>query len=221
MQNPRVNYKKMTLYLTDPFLQPNVHWQVHGDGRPAGAAPPLPGQSRMLAAITVEILESAKADPEVTRTEEIGTSVGRLVNNAGKELFRYTQKASGGATFSVTRIGPNSVQIDVNMSGSVPWLVGGPQPSIDFSYSVSFMQCGNKVSWFLKAQHDGFPAHESFIESAGVVKWNKSYVPTWFAAARPGTVAYPSVANAILGALALAGEYRPQNFSAKGSFTVP
>lgn len=114
---------------------------------------------------------------------------------------------------------PTSIRATLKISGSVPWNVAGPQPDIFFKYVVDLEhdRDAGKVNWRISAEHDGFPAHELFIEAGGKVRHSYSYTPNWFYETNV-KVAKPSEVQAVKGALALAGQHMHQRWSKKGAF---
>jgi hypothetical protein len=92
-----------------------------------------------------------------------------------------------------SRLSPCSVKVELTMSGGVPWRVAGPQPNIDFKYVVELRQKSKHgIEWKGEGLHDGFPAHEFFIESAGAVQFSHYYAPTWFSSIAKNNLIQPT-----------------------------
>lgn len=106
------------------------------------------------------------------------------------------------------------------MSGGVPWTVAGPQPTIDYTYTIVLRRKAQGwVTWWVRAKHDGFSGHEFFIEAENNVKFSDHYAPTFFSPISTGT-ATPSIEQALKGTAALAGIYNAQSWTRAGGFRV-
>jgi hypothetical protein len=200
--------------------------QIKGDGRLPGSSPPSIASHdyRMAQTLTVELLASVSVAPIKTLGMGISTSTRRLVDSSGKVVSTYTHPAHiVDFTLTAKRLSCNSVEVDIQMSGRVDWRVAGPQPPIDYSYKVILTQDGSTVSYDLTADHDGFPAHEFFIDSSASTKVNFYYVPIWFTSVPPGpgSIATPTFWQSVEGTLALAGRFMHQHYTEHNSFTVP
>jgi hypothetical protein len=198
---------------------------VHGDGRmPAKGSDEVGTKFRTQGVAEVDVIQRPGETVGSLARNQPSKSELRFVGVPGVsgQKVLYGPVKSGPLTSSITasRIDPNSVLVEITVSGSVPWNVAGPQPAIDFKYSVklAYDRAANKVRWNVKAAHDGFPGHELFIESGGMVRFKKSYLPDWFSPPSIG-VAHPSIPQAISGAAALGGVFRPQAWTLGGDFT--
>jgi hypothetical protein len=121
----------------------------------------------------------------------------------------------------VMRLGPSEINIDISVSGSAPPHVAGPQPAIDFHYRVN-VWCDTEVGAVLykvNVEHDGFPAHEFFLDCHGQIRARRYYNPDWFDEIMTAT-ASPGIKSSINGSRALAGQYKKQIYSFEGSFML-
>lgn len=196
---------------------------VHGDGRGPGQR--SGGTARMTTAVEVELLEDQAKNPVIGHPEASNQeSISELRIFGGYVVKR--QRGTGEFTpvskaVRVRRVAYCLVEVRINSSGNVPWYVGGPQRNIDYEYYILLRQTmDDKVVADISAYHDGFPGHEVFLESGGNVLYSRSYLPTWFApqAYGPGTTAYPSIATALKGGAALAGQYKYQEWHEEKQF---
>lgn len=195
-----------------------VHTFVHGDGRDAAKkSDDISNRFRIEGAAEVDVIEAPGETLGYLARHQASKSELRVF---GRVLHSETDLGGLSSTITANRITPNSIEVSMAVSGNVPWNVAGPQPSIDFDYRIrlTFDPTTGQVSFQATAAHDGFPAHELFIESSGLVRFNKNYLPTFFA---PPTfvTATPSVAQAAAGASALGGAAYRQNWTMSGSFT--
>lgn len=191
---------------------------VHGDGRmPVARSDEVGTRFRTRGVVEVDVIERAGESFGSLAQNQSSKSELRLAN--GRVLHTETGRNPVTSKFIANRLGPHSVAIEIVVSGAVPWNVAGPQPAIDLKYSVNltYHPTTRKVRWNVAAEHDGFPGHELFIESAGIVQFNKSYLPTWFSPPSTGT-AHPSIVQATQGATALGGMFNRQTWTQSGEF---
>lgn len=191
---------------------------VHGDGRmPASRSDHVGSKFRTQGMVEVDVIEQLNESFGTLAQSQPSKSELRLAT--GRVLHTQTGKNPVSSTFTATRIHSNAVHIEMIVSGAVPWNVAGPQPAIDLKYSVdlAYDPGTRSVEWKIAADHDGFPGHEIFIESAGLVRFNKSYLPSWFSSPSTGTC-HPSMIQAMQGAAALGGINNRQTWIKNGSF---
>ncbi len=196
---------------------------VHGDGRGPGQRPG--GSARMTTSVEVELLEEIAKYPVIGRpiakNQESVSELRAITGHVIKRQRGFGEHTHVSEAVKVKRLAYCLVEVRINMSGNVPTTVAGPQRNIDYEYFILLRQTakGNVVA-NVTANHDGFPAHEVFIESGGNVKFSRNYVPTWFASEGygPGTTAYPTIATATKGGLALAGQYNYQKWHEERTF---
>jgi RHS repeat-associated protein len=202
----------------DPNILNPVRGYVHGDGR--GPGDPWSGKYRLMNWIDFDVLEKNMKDPDSQGTKFADNSSSTRQIRVGSHVIdSFTSKGSFTHTTKATRKGSCTVEVELTMSGGVPWLVGGPQPPIDYSYTISVTEFpGGKISAQIRASHDGFPGHELYVEASSIVKFGKSYMPTWFASEPPGQTAHPDVLQAIKAREALAGRYKHQDWLASAKF---
>jgi hypothetical protein len=190
---------------------------VHGDGRnPAIRSDDIGNRFRIEGAAEVDVIEAPGETLGYLARHQASLSELRLL---GRVLHSETDLGGLSSTIAADRITPNSVEVSLAVSGSVPWNVAGPQPSIDFDYRIrlTFDPATGQVLFAVSAAHDGFPAHELFIESSGLVRFNRNYQPTFFARTTLVT-ATPSAAQAVAGASALGGVAFRQHWTVSGGF---
>jgi len=190
---------------------------VHGDGRnPVIRSDDIGNRFRIEGAAEVDVIEAPGETLGYLARHQASLSELRAL---GRVLHSETDLGGLSSTITADRITPNSVEVSLAVSGNVPWNVAGPQPSIDFDYRIrlTFDPATGQVFFAVSAAHDGFPAHELFIESSGLVRFNRNYQPTFFA---PTTLvtATPSVAQAVAGANALGGVAFRQHWTMSGGF---
>jgi hypothetical protein len=208
-------------HLTVPAmgLSAALDFFVHGDGRmPAKRSDDVGTRFRTQGVAEVDVIQQPRETFAVLARNQPSKSELRLIG--GKVLYGPVKSGPLTSRITADRIDPNSVSVNITVSGSVPWNVAGPQPAIDFKYSVklAYDRAAKKVKWSVNAAHDGFPGHEVFIEQGSAVRFNKSYLPDWFSPPSTGT-ARPSILQAISGAKALGGIHMPQAWAQAGEFT--
>jgi hypothetical protein len=195
-----------------------LDFYVHGDGRmPAKRSDEVGMKFRTQGVVEVDVMEQRGETCGVLVRNQPSKSELRLIG--GKVVYGPVKSGPLSSKITADRIDPNTVQVEISVSGSVPWNVAGPQPAIDFKYSVklTYDRGTKKVKWNANAAHDGFPGHEVFIEQGGAVRFNKSYLPAFFSMPSTG-IARPSIMQAIQGARALGGAHNPQAWTQGGEF---
>jgi hypothetical protein len=192
---------------------------VHGDGRmPASRSDAVGTGFRTQGVVEVDVVERPGETFAVLARNQ--PSKSELRGPFGVVLHTETGRGPLTSKFSASRLAPNTVHLLFEVSGSVPWNVAGPQPAIDLKYSVQldYDPAMNRLHWSMSAVHDGFPGHEVFLESAGGVRFKKSYLPSFFSVPGTGT-ARPTIPQAVDGARALGGAIHAQHWSQRGYFT--
>jgi hypothetical protein len=192
---------------------------VHGDGRGAAAVSGDVGTAyRIRSVVEVDLMETPSESYAWIADNQYSMSELRAVT--GHTVVRQRNTGGISHTIKVYRVNPTAVSVEMTMAGNVPWNIAGPQPDIDFKYTVEIQKnpTSGQVHWDVKAEHDGFPAHEFFLESDGVLKFSEtSYVPAWFSPVSVGT-ARPNIVQACEGATALGGLTHKQTWSKSGTF---
>jgi hypothetical protein len=166
--------------------------------------------------------------------DDIDKTVSKFMNNSSSTrqtrirsyvVSTYTDRGTFTGRVDVSKVGPCEVQVQMIMSGGVPWLVGGPQPNIDYYYNVNLIRYkqdgADHVGATIQAKHDGFPGHELFLEFNQKVLYHRSYLPLWFSSEPAGKTAYPGPVTAVNGSRALAGQYNFQDWEDKAAYRVP
>jgi hypothetical protein len=194
-----------------------VDFLIHGDGRlPASDSTQIGSKFRIQAAAEFDLIERPGETFALLARNQTSTCQFR----SGSRILRTaTDRGTLSSVILANRLSPHCVSVTIKMSGAVPWNIGGPQPAIDFSYSMTLAYDPGRrsVSWSGSAAHDGFPAHEVFIESSGKVCFNKAYIPTFFSPLSTG-IARPTISQALQGSGALGGAINPQSWTSSGDF---
>ena len=197
---------------------------IHGDGR--GPGNPWQGAYRMISWAEFEFPANVPDDIDKTVSKFMNSSSStRQTRMRSYVVSTYTDTGTFTGRVDVTKIGPCEVQVQMNMSGGVPWLVGGPQPNIDYYYNVRLLRYtqdgGDHVGATIQAKHDGFPGHELFLEFNQKVLYHRSYLPLWFSSEPAGQTAKPGPITAVNGTRALAGQYNFQEWEDRAAYRVP
>ena len=196
--------------------QVGVFAYIHGDGRhPANSSADAERGFRLRNWVEIDFCDTCG----YTHRADNGTSM-RQVRFFNKVIESHSAKAAFSDVTKAERQSDGSVQVELTMSGGVPWTVAGPVPNIDYTYLIVLRQKSDGwVTWWVKAKHDGFPGHEFFIEAGGSVKFSDHYAPTFFNPISTGT-ATPSYEQAAKGGAALGGLYMVQSWTRAGGFKV-
>lgn len=197
---------------------------IHGDGR--GPGNPWQGAFRMISWAEFEFPANVPDDIDKTVSKVMNNSSSTRQTRIGSYVIStITDRGTFTGRVDVSKVGPCEVQVQMSMSGGVPWLVGGPQPNIDYYYNVKLLRYtqdgADHVGATIQAKHDGFPGHELFLEFNQKVLYHRSYVPLWFSSEPAGKTAYPGPVTAVNGTRALAGQYNFQDWEDKAAYRVP
>lgn len=227
-----------------PYPKPpefGVPWRIRGDGRgPVGSSWEVAGRFRTAAMVEFDLLDPHdrwKAD--VRSFAAISGSASRwfegvdfLGGMGRKPIHAPTVQVSDTGKMPVAvarreRLDPDVYRVVLHVKGRVSRFIAGPQPYIDFHYSVLIKRISpNEIRVTVEGTHDGFPAHELFIEPgwSGRSDWSGwkavSYLPDWFSDVM-ATDAAPSKLQAACGFAALAGVYKRQHYSKSRLITTP
>jgi len=197
---------------------------IHGDGR--GPGNPWNEAYRMISWVEFDFPTKVRDNigKKAVIYESNQPSIRQVRSWISGGVLTYRDSGPFKGNSGIWRLGDCEVGIRLSASGSVPWLVAGPQPAIDYKYQISLLRKIKKgpdqVIATIKAEHDGFPGHELFLEYNGKVVHHKYYMPLWFASEPPGQTAYPGLKQSVDGARALAGELYYQKWTETVTHTV-